>query len=154
MRIFGSDVVVHVLKDKRRKLDPKAVKSTLVGYDGHTKAYRVWNPNSNRLEMVRDVVFLVEESKTAMNIDDTRKIVDADLNENDEAADADGYVTPEEQVGRGALCDLDKRNIIDRRLPDRGKIAAARRLTYLASANHIAMLAVNEEPNTQQKYRS
>lgn len=58
--------------------------------------------------------------------------------------------TPRDQTvrGRGALCDLDDRNVIRRRLRDRANIMAPRRLTFLASAEHVAMMAISDEPST------
>lgn len=164
-RVFGSSVFVHIPKERRRKLDPKANKCIFVGYDNHAKAYRVWNPKSGKIEVVRDVIFLLEDSMATLSVDDAGKIVDGEVNEasaksNDGNADPDGDndnnepdadVTPEQQVGRGAWCDLDQRNVVKRRLRNREDISAARRLTYLASANHIAMLAVREEPNTYEQ---
>lgn len=157
LRIFGSEVFVHIPKERRRKLDPKAIKCTFVGYDNHSKAYRVWNPISNRIEVARDVVFLLEESMAVLNIGDAERRdhgnvseSDVGVEENDEAnADADAEVneTPRDQMVRGG-CDLDDRNVIKRRLRDRAGIMAPRRLNFLASAEHVAMMAINDEPST------
>ena len=160
LRIFGSDVFVHVPKEKRRKLDPKAIKCIFVGYDNHSKAYRVWDPNSKKVEVVRDVIFLLEES---MNIGDNQTIqgntemyVTPDNQmgrESDTETNAEVYVTPNNQMGRegGALCDLDNQNVIGTRLRDRTNIMTPERLTYIATADHTALLADNDEPNTYEQ---
>jgi len=53
LRIIGSECYVHLPKQKRRKMDKKAVKGILVGYDHF--GYRVWTGGSNILRS-RDVV--------------------------------------------------------------------------------------------------
>lgn len=57
LRIFGSEVYVHVPKEKRRKLDKKAKKGVFVGYSEDSKAYRVWIPEERKIEIARDIVF-------------------------------------------------------------------------------------------------
>ena len=44
MRVFGSIAYIHVLKEKRRKLDAKAKKCILVGYSYEQKGYKYYNP--------------------------------------------------------------------------------------------------------------
>jgi len=58
LRIWGSTTWVHIPKERRRKLDPKSVKGILVGYeeDAGTKVYRVYDPESKRLLLSRDVI--------------------------------------------------------------------------------------------------
>lgn len=149
LRIFGAEVFVHVPKEKRQKLDPKAVKCIFVGYSTHSKSYRVWNPVANRIEIARDVIFLLEESMATLEIGDADKNTGVD--ETIEMDTDDVEVTPEQPIVQGAICNLDRRNIIERRLRDRNNITAPRRLSYLASADHIALWAVSEEPKTYEQ---
>lgn len=60
--IFGSEVYVHVPKQKRHKLDAKANKCIFVGYGENVKGIRVYNPGTNKVDVARDVRFLVDES--------------------------------------------------------------------------------------------
>ena len=60
MRVFGSIAYVHVAKEKRRKLDAKAKKCSLVGYSDEQKGYKCYNPRTKQVRVSRDVVF--EES--------------------------------------------------------------------------------------------
>lgn len=160
LHIFGSEVFVHVPKEKRLKFDPKAVKCIFVGYDGSSKGYRVWNPESRRIEVARDVIFLLEESKVVLSIDGLNgKMENAHVNEPDDADNEDPQEddeaeepqTPQMRRGRGTLCDVNERNIVRNRLRDRGALMR-RRLTYDdASAYHVAMLAINEEPKTYEQ---
>jgi hypothetical protein len=43
LRVFGSTYYVHI-NTKIKKLDPRAVLGTFVGYDNHTKGYRIYIP--------------------------------------------------------------------------------------------------------------
>jgi len=40
--IFGCPVYIHILKEKRKKLDPSGMKGTFVGYVNSSKAYRIY----------------------------------------------------------------------------------------------------------------
>lgn len=57
LRIFGSSVMVHVPKEKRRKWDKKSERLIFVGYDSDTKAYRCINRDTRKLTVSRDVIF-------------------------------------------------------------------------------------------------
>ena len=56
LRIIGSMCYAHIPKQKRRKLDKKAVKGILIGYDGD-EGYRIWCKENNTLIRSRDVIF-------------------------------------------------------------------------------------------------
>ena len=56
LRTFGSDAYLHVLKKQRKKLDPKSQKLIFVGYDQKGRAYKLWNPNTNRVCVGVDVI--------------------------------------------------------------------------------------------------
>lgn len=152
LRTFGCEVFVHIPKEKRKKFDAKAAKCVFVGYDGYSKAYRAWNPETNKVQVACDVIFLAENSTASLDVDDddgaTSAGAVAEISE-----EGDDEVTPKQPVVRGAICELDRRNIIAGRLRDRSNITAAKRLTYLASANnqHFAMLAVHDEPGSYEQ---
>ena len=48
---------MHVLKEKRRKLDAKAEKCILVVYLEEQKGYKCYNPQIKEFRVCRDVVF-------------------------------------------------------------------------------------------------
>ncbi|KAH0811545.1 hypothetical protein GEV33_011246 [Tenebrio molitor] len=54
LRIFGSTVMVHVPKEKQRKWDKKY----LVGYSENIKGYRLYDPESRKIIVARDVVVM------------------------------------------------------------------------------------------------
>jgi len=56
-RIFGSDAYVHINKQFRRKLDKKAKKLILVGYQAESQNYRLWDSTTDKIVISRDVVF-------------------------------------------------------------------------------------------------
>ncbi len=56
-RMFGCIAYVHVLDEKRSKLDPKAEKCIFIGYFLEQKGYRCFNPSTRKLQVSRDVVF-------------------------------------------------------------------------------------------------
>ena len=57
MRVFGCEAYAHIPKDERRKLDPKARKSILLGYGEETKGYRLYNIERKKIFHSRDVQF-------------------------------------------------------------------------------------------------
>jgi hypothetical protein len=57
LKVFGCDAFVHVPKEKRSKLDKKAVKCIFIGYKEGMKGYKLWDPASRRTMYSRDVVF-------------------------------------------------------------------------------------------------
>ena len=56
VRIFGSEAFVHIPKQFTTKFDARAKKVILVGYDGESSKYRVYDPNTKRVSVSRDVI--------------------------------------------------------------------------------------------------
>lgn len=46
-RVFGSEVYVHIPKQKRQKLDAKSKKCIFVGYDENQKGFRVMDESNS-----------------------------------------------------------------------------------------------------------
>ena len=55
--IFGCPVYIHILKEKRTKLDPSRKKGIFVGYSESSKAYRIYFPGFKKIDISRDVTF-------------------------------------------------------------------------------------------------
>jgi hypothetical protein len=56
-RVFGCVAYVHVVYQKRQKLDPKSESCIFFGYSEQSKAYRLCNPLTNSIVVSRDVIF-------------------------------------------------------------------------------------------------
>lgn len=59
---FGSSCYVYIPEEKRQKLDKKATKMVLVGYDLKSKAYRCFDPIKRTVAISRDVRFGIQNS--------------------------------------------------------------------------------------------
>jgi hypothetical protein len=53
LRIFACPVYIHVPKDKRKKLEPSGKKGIFVGYSDTSKAYRIYVPGQQKIEISR-----------------------------------------------------------------------------------------------------
>lgn len=58
LRIFGCEAMMHVPKEKLKKLDARATKMIFVGYSEYTKGYRLFDPKTKKVKISRDVIFL------------------------------------------------------------------------------------------------
>lgn len=99
LQIFGTMVMVHVPKEKRKKWDVKSKQMIFVGYSETQKGFRCYDRSEKKVVVSRDVVFL--ESKEArvsdcVNINFDEDIVSVEVvgaddnNENCEARVKDG----------------------------------------------------------------
>ncbi|GAU34810.1 hypothetical protein TSUD_394360 [Trifolium subterraneum] len=57
LRVFGSIAHAHVPAEKRSKLDDKSEKYIFIGYDGNSKGYKLYNPDTGKTIISRNVVF-------------------------------------------------------------------------------------------------
>jgi hypothetical protein len=57
LRIFGCPVYIHILKDKRKKLGPSGKKGIFFGYSETSKAYRIYVPGQQKVEISKAVTF-------------------------------------------------------------------------------------------------
>jgi hypothetical protein len=48
---------IHIPKEKRNKLEPSGKKGIFVGYCEVSKAFRIYIPGHNHIEIRRDVTF-------------------------------------------------------------------------------------------------
>lgn len=101
MRIFGSEAMVHVPKEKRQKWDKKAAKMILVGYCENSKGYRFMDPKSHKVVKSRDVMFM--ENCHHNNISVT---VDENYVSAKESQTATASPTPQEDLTSG--CQVNK----------------------------------------------
>lgn len=71
LKIFGTEVMVHVPKEKRRKWEQRAKKLIFVGYADDVKGYRCIDPKTRLLTLSRDVKFLNEPAKVIFDLQNT-----------------------------------------------------------------------------------
>lgn len=67
LKVFGCKALVHVPKQKRRKLDVKSDDCILMGYSTESKAYRLFNTKSAKIITSRDVIFFENNKKVIAN---------------------------------------------------------------------------------------
>lgn len=109
---FGSTVFVHVPKERRRKLDPKAEKCIFVGYDENVKGFRVWNPATSKIQIVRDVKFVDEcqdlaelQNSSDVRVKSESVLVDVDIAPKGEIVAADDDFQDAEEEADDAEAD-------------------------------------------------
>lgn len=92
IRIFGSDAFSHIPKEHRKKWDMKSKRLILVGYQGESSNYRLFDPVTKQIVTARDVIInetLVqnnknEETKISVPVDNrTERKGDIDEPENE-----------------------------------------------------------------------
>jgi transposase InsO family protein len=57
LKIFGCPVFIHIVKEKRNKLEPSGKKGIFVGYCEVSKAFKIYIPGHHHIEISRDVTF-------------------------------------------------------------------------------------------------
>lgn len=83
LRVFGSECMVHIPKEKRRKWDKKSSKLLFMGYSETTKGYRCIDPKTKKITTSRDVIFM--ENKNL-------QVIKFNHNNNNDNLIADGAV--------------------------------------------------------------
>lgn len=62
LRVFGCKAMAHIPKEKRKKLDEKSIECIFVGYANNVKGYRLYDPESRKIIISRDVVFIEDQT--------------------------------------------------------------------------------------------
>jgi hypothetical protein len=57
LKIFGCPVFIHILKEKRNKMEPSGKNGIFVGYCEVSKAFKIYIPGHRHIEISRDVTF-------------------------------------------------------------------------------------------------
>lgn len=57
LHIFGSPIMVHIPKEKRKKMCAKSSEMLFMGYDADTKGYRCFDKKAKKISISRDVIF-------------------------------------------------------------------------------------------------
>ncbi|KAL4126736.1 hypothetical protein QTP88_010945 [Uroleucon formosanum] len=101
LKIFGSEVYAHILKEKLRKWDQKGRKGIFVGYSEETKGYRICF-DGKEVSLSRDVIFKVESvnpsTTTEGKIINEEEEEEEEVNSEDEAKDEEANSDDEERL--------------------------------------------------------
>lgn len=89
IRIFGSTVMAHVPKEKRKKWDKKAVRHLLLGYPDSTKGYRLYNPVTKKVVIARDVTIMEPKMEYNMEVAVEERVSTVDKCKQSEATNSD-----------------------------------------------------------------
>ena len=57
LKMFGFPIYVHILKEKRTKLDPSGKKGIFVVYYEFSKSFRIYISGFHHIEISRDATF-------------------------------------------------------------------------------------------------
>lgn len=60
LKIFGSAAMVHVPKQRRKKLDPKSKRCIFLGYAEDSKGFRLYDPDTSDVIISRDIIIVDE----------------------------------------------------------------------------------------------
>ncbi|HBK83011.1 MAG TPA: hypothetical protein DDZ41_05345, partial [Flavobacterium sp.] len=74
LKVFGSPVMVHIPKEKRKKWDYKSSKQIFVGYDSQSKGYRCIDPVNKKLQIARDVIIMEKHDIHQIIMDSVREV--------------------------------------------------------------------------------
>jgi hypothetical protein len=67
-KIFGFPVFIHILKEKRSKMEPSGKKGIFVGYCEVSKALRIYILGHHHIDISRDVTFDEDETLNKLRI--------------------------------------------------------------------------------------
>lgn len=73
LRVFGCKAMAHIPKEKRKKLDEKSIECIFVGYANNAKGYRLYDPESEKIIISRDVVFI--EDQKVLNVEEEMNLL-------------------------------------------------------------------------------
>lgn len=153
MRKFGAEAHVHIPKIARGKFDSKAQKVIFIGYDGYSTNYRLYNHNTRKVTVARDVTFNEGNTSGALVNDpeytvySSKEDVQEDVQENDPP---DRNVEEEEKDG----VEKEKKSQPENKGPtlrDRKTLKAPDRFNACQATIDMACAAIYDEPQTYQE---
>lgn len=107
LHAFGSEVFVHIPKQKRRKFDNKSRKGVFVGYDEEVKGYRIYFRDTDTVEISRDVIFKPEgfSSECEPPVSSENCIIQGNENEIEASREVNSNISENSESSQnGELC--------------------------------------------------
>lgn len=153
MRKFGAEAHVHIPKIARTKFDSKAEKVIVVGYDGYSTNYRLYNPNTRKVTVARDVMFN-EGNTTGALVNDPEYTVYSSTEEVQE--DVPETDLPDRKIEERTRDVVREENISQPvkkgpTLRDRKTLRAPDRFNVCQATIDMACAAIYNEPQTYQE---
>lgn len=118
IRVFGSTAYVHVPKQFRQKLDDKSKKVILVGYQGESSNYRLYDTEKKTITVSRDVVFdekLTGECTSTSELDESETCWPKTGHEDELVEISDESEKPDEEGDCEVVEQRQQEKVIDRR---------------------------------------
>lgn len=119
LRRFGAKCYVHVPAVKRTKLDPKADAGIFMGFDTHSKAYRIYVPSRHNIVVSCDVRFMGDAQLNVSHLSADKIEIEKSNNSNNEIEfefapiqrQANNDAVQEENIDDVTLRDIENENI-------------------------------------------
>lgn len=137
-RIFGSTAYAHVPKQFRKKLDDKAKKLILVGYQDESSNYRLYDSKKKMIIVSRDIMFdetTTDESTSKGDSEDGALKITRAEQEEDEAVEVSDESDEEEIVSD---------NVVPRQQEARGAERATRGSSWLTAQRSKSDSAIRQ----------
>ncbi|GMF39098.1 unnamed protein product [Phytophthora fragariaefolia] len=104
MKVFGSLSYAHIPDEKRRKLDPKAFKCKIMGYEDGVKGYRALNVATGKVQIVRTVKFMEtadpDQLMNRLEMDEDEEAGDSEADDEQFAIEGGKLMAATEEVPR------------------------------------------------------
>nr|CAD1817932.1 unnamed protein product [Ananas comosus var. bracteatus] len=83
LKIFGCIAYAQIPKEKRKKLDDRGEKCIFTGYSEHSKAYKLYNPITNKVIISKDVIFDENGTWNWNTEEKGKRLIDQEIEETD-----------------------------------------------------------------------
>lgn len=144
LRIIGCTCYAHIPKINRKKMDKKAVKGFLIGYD-NDDGYRIWCKENHRLIRSRDVIFHEE-------LLPEKRIVEEPYLKDE--GDPLPFIEDEEKSETTDEEDIHESNFEERQLRDRSNIRQPQRFNDYVMSTVSSITSLNEPISYEEAMKS
>jgi hypothetical protein len=105
LKVFGCMAYAHIIGENRKKLDKKAEKFRFIGYAGHSKGYRLFDEQSKKVVIRRDVIFN-ERDFDLTHSEQLKEEVEVELSPENESNLESGQNTRKKQQASARTCKI------------------------------------------------